>query len=177
MLWLFAIVAGLVFRLVTGGKITNLARLRFRWPWVILVAIAARAAVVLTPLSRVEGAQYVFVIAIAAIVAWTIAHFNRLPGVWLVTAGTLLNLLVIVANGARMPVAPELAVSLARHGTIGPYTVMGPDTNLNLLGDWIALYPVPEVYSIGDVVIAIGLAVVVFLAVRNLNPYSDLTPP
>lgn len=177
MLWLFAIVAGLVFGLVTGGKITNLALLRFRWPWLILAAVAARAAVLLTPLNRVDGTQYVYVIALAAIVAWTIAHFKRLPGVWLVTAGTLLNLLVIVANGARMPVAPEAAASLARHGTFGPYAVMGAHTNLNPLGDWIVLYPVPEVYSIGDVAIALGLAVVVFLAARNPNPYSELTPP
>ena len=170
-------VAGLVLGLVSGGKITNLAQVRFRWPWLILAAVAARAAVLLTPLNRVEGAQYVYVIAMAAIVAWTVVHFKRLPGVWLVTAGTLLNLLVILANGAHMPVAPEVAASLARHGTIGPYTVMGAHTNLNLLGDWIVLYPVPEVYSIGDVAIALGLAVVVFLAVRNPSPYSELTPP
>jgi len=176
-LWAFAIVAGLVVGLVTGGKIAHLAMLRFRWPWLILAAVAIRAAVLLTPLNRIDGAQYLYVLALAAIVVWTIIHIKRLPGVWLVTAGSALNLLVIVVNGGRMPVAPELAASLARHGTMGQYTVMGGQTNLNLLGDWIVLYPVPEVYSVGDIVIALGLAIVVFLAVRNLNPYSELTPP
>ena len=178
MLWLFAIVLGLVFGLLTGGKIGNLARLRFRWPWLILAAVVVREAVLLTPLNRVDAARFAYVVALAAIVLWTIAHFERLPGIWLVTAGAALNLLVIVVNGARMPVAPEFAHSLARHGDLAQYTVMGPGTNLNVLGDWISLYPVPETYSPGDVLIALGLAIVVFLAVRNLKPYrSELTPP
>ena len=82
----------------------------------------------------------------------------------MVTAGTALNLLVIIANSARMPVAPELASSLVRRGSAGPYQVMGSGTHLNLLGDWIALYPVPEAYSPGDVLIAIGLAITAFIA-------------
>jgi hypothetical protein len=163
-LWLFAIVVGLAFGLVTGGRLTNLARLRFRWPWLIVAAVAVRAAVLLTPLNRIEGAQYLYVLALAAIVVWTIVHLNRLPGIWLVTAGSVLNLLVIVVNGGRMPVAPELAASLARHGTLGQYTVMGAQTQLNLLADWISPYPLPEVYSPGDVLIALGLAIVAFVS-------------
>lgn len=164
MLWLFAIVVGLVFGLVTGGRISNLARLRFRWPWVILVAVVIREAVMLTPLNHVDGAQYVYALALAAIVAWSIWHFDRVPGIWLLTAGGALNLLVILANGGRMPVAPELAGSLSRHGQLGQYTVMGPGTHLNLLADWIRLYPVPEAYSPGDVLIALGLAIAVFIS-------------
>lgn len=178
MLWLFAIVVGVVFGLLTGGRIGNLARLRFRWPWLILAAVVVREAVLLTPLNRVDAARFAYVAALAAIVLWTVLHWERLPGIQLVSAGAALNLLVIVANGGRMPVAPEFAASLVRHGDVGQYTVMGPGTNLNLLGDWISLYPVPETYSLGDVLIGLGLAIVVFLAVRNPRPYrSELTPP
>ena len=70
----------------------------------------------------------------------------------------------MIANGGRMPVATELAGSLVRRGTVGQYVVMSSDTHLNLLGDWIALYPVPEAYSPGDVLIALGLAITVFIA-------------
>ena len=164
MLWLFAIVVGLILGLLVGGRIDNLARLRFRWPWLIIAAVVIREAALLTPLNRVDGARYVYVLALAAIIGWTIWHFGRLPGIWLVTAGGALNLLVIVVNGARMPVARELASSLARHGNLGQYTVMGSGTNLNLLGDWISLYPAPEAYSPGDVLIALGLAVLVFVS-------------
>ncbi|HKW70553.1 MAG TPA: DUF5317 family protein [Candidatus Dormibacteraeota bacterium] len=164
MLFLFAIVLGLGFGLLTGGRIGNLARLRFRWPWLILGALVVREAIVRTPLSQVEGAQYAYVLALASILAWTIWHFSRLRAIWLVTVGSAMNLLVIVVNGARMPVAAELAGPILSHGTLGQYRAMGPDTHLNLLADWIRLYPSAEVYSPGDVLIAIGLAVTVFIA-------------
>ena len=110
--------------------------------------------------------------------AWTNWHWRVIRGIWLVSIGASLNVLVIAANGARMPVAPELAGRILLHrGTIGQYTVMGGSTNLNLLGDWIRLYPVPEAYSVGDVLVAAGLAIVVFLAVRNPSPYKELSPP
>jgi hypothetical protein len=163
-LFLLAIVLGVVFGLITGGRIGNLARLRFRWPWLILAALLVREAVVLTPLNRVAGAQYLYVLALLAVVVWTILHFDRLPGIWLVAAGSTVNLVVIIANGGRMPVAPEFAATLVRHGNLGQYTIMGPGTNLNLLADWISLHPVPEAYSPGDVLIALGLAITVFIS-------------
>jgi len=163
-LWLFAIVVGLAFGLVTGGKIGNLARLRFRWPWLIFAAVIVREAVALTPLNRVSGAQYLYVVSLAGILAWTIWNVKRFRGLWLVAAGAALNLVVITVNGGRMPVAHEFAGSLVRQGVSGQYTVMGSGTQLNLLGDWISLHPVPEVYSPGDVLIAIGLAIVVFVS-------------
>jgi hypothetical protein len=177
MLWLFALVLGLVFGLLTGGSLTNFARIRFRWPWVILAVIVIREAVLLTPLNAVQGAQYLYVVALAAIIAWTVWHVGRIRGILLVAIGAASNLLVIVANGARMPVAPELAGPLVQRGNIGQYTLMGSGTNLNLLGDWIKLTPLPEAYSPGDVLIAVGLAIVVFLAARNPGAYKELTPP
>src|SRR5579864_6437005 len=162
-------VAGIAFGLVLGGRLGNLARLRFRWPWLILIAVVVRLLAVLPPLNRFEAARFVYAAALAAIVVWTLWHIDRLPGIWLVSAGAALNLLVILANGVRMPVAPEFAASLVRHGQIGQYTVIGPGTNLNALADWINLYPSPEVYSVGDILVALGLAIVLFV--------STATPP
>lgn len=178
MLFLLAIVLGLALGLVSGGKLDNLARVRFRWVWFVLVAVVVREAALLTPLGGVAGANYVYVVALAGIAVWTAMHWRLLGGIWLVTVGVLLNLTVIVANGARMPVAPEVAgrVLLAR-GTVGQYTLMGPGTNLSFLGDWIRLFPDPEGYSVGDVLVAVGLSIVVFLAVRNSPAYKELSPP
>ena len=173
MLFLFAIFLGIVAGLLTGGKLGNLGRIRFRWPWLVVLAVLVRGAVLLTPLNRFEGAQYVYVLSLAAIGAWTAVHWRRLPGVWIVTVGSALNLLVIVANGGRMPVAPELAGSaLLDRGAIGQYTLMGPDTHLNWLGDWVALRPLPEAYSPGDLLIAIGIALVILVTLHR-RPESD----
>ena len=164
MLFLVALVIGIAFGLLVGGRVGNLARLRFRWPWLLLVAVLVREIIVLTPLNLVEGLQYLYLLGLIAIVVWTVYHWRRLRGIWLVTIGAALNVLVIAANGGRMPVAHEFARSLVRSGTLGQYTLMGSGTNLNFLGDWISLHPLSTVYSPGDVLIALGLAVTVFIA-------------
>lgn len=175
MLYLFCIFAGAAFGLAGGGSLGNLAQLKFRWPWLILAAVVIRIAVLAPPLNHIEAGRYVYVAALVAIVAWTLWHVNRLPGIWLVSAGAALNLIVIAANGFRMPVAPEFAGALVRQGNIGQYTLMGSTTNLNAIADWIKLYPSSEVYSPGDVLVSLGLAIVVFLSVRNRT--KELSPP
>jgi hypothetical protein len=172
MVWLAAVAIGLVGGLVVGGKIENLVHLRFRWPWFVVAALIVRASVVLTPLNRVDGIQYVYAATLAALVAWTVWQIERIPGIWLVTAGAAINLLVIAANGGRMPVASEIGGSLVQRGQIGQYTLMSQGTHLNWLADWIAL-PGPfqrvlrEAYSPGDLIVALGVALVVLLAMRT----------
>ncbi len=176
MLLLAALFVGLALGVATGGKLGNLANLRFRWPFFVLAVLLLKEVGVLTPLSRVEGAQIVYAVSLAGLVAWTIWHVDRLTGVWLVSIGAALNLIVIAANGGRMPVVPELAARgshvLVDRGIVGQYVLMGSGTHLNWLADWLALPgPVgewlPEAYSPGDVVVALGIAVVAFLATRR----------
>jgi hypothetical protein len=169
-LWLIAIALGLALGLGAGGKLSNLTRLQFRWPLVLLAAVLIREVVIFSPASQLPGVQYVYALSLVLIVLWTIWHWNRLPGVWLVTLGGLLNLLVVMVNGGHMTVARELAASelngeLLRRGTIGQYTVMTADTHLNFLGDWISIRPIiPEGYSPGDLLIALGVALIILIA-------------
>ena len=167
MLVLVPLVAGLLIGLATGGNIGNLAHMRFRWPWFVLAVLVIREAVLLTPLNRIEGVQYVYVAALAALIVWTAWHVRLVPGVWVVTAGAALNLVVILANGARMPVAPALAGVLVQRGHVGQYVLMSSNTNLNWLADWIGFpSPLRGAYSPGDLLIAVGIGVVTFLVVR-----------
>ena len=172
MLWLAALVVGLGGGLAMGGRIGNLARLRFRWPWLIVAALVLRVASIVPPLSRVEASRWAYVAALTIVLAWTIWHIDRLRGIWLVAAGSALNLFVIAANLGRMPVAPDLAGPLVQKGQVGQYTLMGPSTHLNWLADWVAL-PGPlervlrEAYSPGDLLVALGIAVVILLAMRS----------
>ena len=79
-----------------------------------------------------------------------------------------MNLVVVIANGARMPVATALAGPLVYRGHIGQYVAMGPGTNLGWLADWIGVPgPLGGAYSPGDAVIAIRIASVVFFATRQ----------
>lgn len=173
MLILVPLVAALLIGLATGGNIGNLARLRFRWPWFVLAVLVIREAVLLTPLNRIEGVQYVYVAALAALIAWTAWHIKLVQGVWVVTAGAASNLVVILANGARMPVEPSIAGVLLTRGHIGQYVLMTSDTHLNWLADWIGFpWPVRGAYSPGDLLIALGIGIVTLLALVR-SPARD----
>jgi Family of unknown function (DUF5317) len=180
LLFLLAIAFGIALGLLGGGNLSNLARLKFRWPLVLVAAVLMRYVVIFTPLSRVDGAQYVYAASLAVIVLWTVWHLRLLPGVWLVTLGGASNLLVVLANGGRMPVDATLAANqlggvLAHRGHIGQYTVMGPDTHLGFLGDWLSLGLLPEAYSPGDILIAMGVALVILISLHR-QPDSEVVP-
>jgi hypothetical protein len=164
---------GLLIGVLTGGKITNLADLRIRWPWFVLAVLVIREAILFRPFNGIEGVQYIYAAALAALVGWTALHIKRLPGVWVVSVGAAMNLIVILANGARMPVAPALAGALVQRGHLGQYVLMGPGTDLNWLADWIGFpWPVRGVYSPGDLVIAVGIGIVVLFATVS-QPGTD----
>ncbi|TAN31402.1 hypothetical protein EPN29_13305 [bacterium] len=178
MLLLGVVLVGLGAGIATGGRIGNLANMRFRWPFFVLAVLLIREAAVTSPLNRVEGVQYVYTLSLAGLVGWTVWHFGRLPGVWLVTAGAAMNLIAVIANGGRMPVSLELAGRgshlLVDRGVVGQYVLMGPDTHLNWLADWIGLPgPLVDAYSPGDLLVAVGVALVAFHATRR-RPEPEL---
>jgi len=171
MLWIAAIGIGLFAGFAVRGRIENLAHLHFRWPWLVVAVVVIRAAAVLTPLRSVDGVQYVYAAGLAALVAWTLWQVNRVAGIWLVAVGSALNMVVIAANGGRMPVASALAGSLVQRGHIGQYVVMTSGTHLNWIADWISLrgligWGPLEAYSPGDLIVALGIAAVIALAMR-----------
>ena len=139
MLWIAALGLGLVAGLAFGGSLDNLAHLHFRWPWLIVAVLVVRAAVLVTPLRTVDGIQYVYLAALTLLVAWALWQIELVRGIWLIAVGSVLNLVVIAANAARMPVAPELAGSLVHSGHLGQYSLITPSTNLVWLADRIAL--------------------------------------
>jgi hypothetical protein len=156
MLWLAALALGLIVGFATRGSLENLARIRLRWPWLVVAALVVRAAILLTPFSLIDGVQYVYLAALTALLAWTLWQVELVRGIWLIGVGSALNLIVIATNGARMPVAPELAGRLVHSGTLGRL--------------------VPEAYSPGDVIIAIGIATVVALAMRSSAGPAETEP-
>src|SRR3981081_2784379 len=96
---------GLIVGFATRGSLENLARIRLRWPWLVVAAVVIRAAILLPPFSRIDGVQYVYLGALAALLAWTLWQIELVRGIWLIAVGSALNLLVIATNGSRMPVA------------------------------------------------------------------------
>ena len=90
---------------------------------------------------------------------------------WLVALGAASNLLAIVANGGIMPASPEAVSALEPVGGEGfsnsvvvADPVLRPLTDIFALPPWL---PFANVFSIGDVLIGVGIAVVIALAMRR----------
>ena len=94
----------------------------------------------------------------------------RLSGIWLLSLGLALNLLVIAANGGFMPISPQTAGHLAsqevvqsiplgsRFGSSKDVLLLPANTRLVWLSDRFLL-PIGHyqaAFSLGDVVIAAG---------------------
>jgi Family of unknown function (DUF5317) len=164
----------------SGGSLTALSTVRLRGTR--LVAFAVVAQLLGVGLARLTGVSgfYPAGLVVSALAALAFCARNlRVVGLPLVTTGLVLNALVVVANGS-MPVS---ATAAARAGVSIRQIASGEDprhsvaraaTTWRILGDVIPVpLPVrPEVVSPGDMLVAAGLAELVFLGMRR-RPRRD----
>jgi hypothetical protein len=173
-------IIGVAAGLVWGGRLGDLGRIPWRWPLLLVLALAVRTVAQNPPPHLDAIFPGIFVASSLVFIAWIIWHAGILNGFWLIALGTGLNLTVIVVNGGHMPLehaiaqttAPELA-----HGPLGGYIEAGPATMLAWLDDWLRISwfdntPLDLAFSPGDVVIAVGLAAVGFEATRYASRSS-----
>lgn len=167
-----ALGVGVVVGRLTGGRMHRLGRLRLAgWQ---LLAGAAIVQLVGAFAAADRTAQAVGVVGSALLVFAFLGLNRRTPGVLLIATGLLINVTVVLANGA-MPVSTRAAhragVSLAAIGAGADprHLVAHAGTPLRALADVVPLpLPLhPEVVSPGDVLIAGGLGVLVALAMRT----------
>ena len=155
------LLAGLVLGLASGGNWRNLARLDLKlWPGLLAGVIARAAAPLLGGLALSASIAGLLLVALVAVV-------NRaIPGAWLIGLGAFLNSVVTFVNGG-MPVDPgALAVSGKAPPSDGLHVILGPDTRLSFLADVVLIPVINNIYSVGDVVLAIGGFWMVFRLVR-----------
>lgn len=149
---------------LAGGRLAALASVRIARAWTLTVALAIQALIMwLMP----EGAPAVHglahVVSYAFVVAFLVAN-RRIPGLWLVALGTVLNVAAITANGGVMPAAPG-AVEAAGRAQAGDFanSAVVVEAKLSWLGDVFAVpapLPLANVFSVGDVAIVVGAALV-----------------
>jgi hypothetical protein len=174
---LTAATLGVVIGMARGGSLARLAQLEVRLPWLALLAWLMQVALFVSPLGSVlqpwEPAIYLATVGAVAIV---ILANRALPGVALFGIGLLLNAAVTAANGGYMPVAEAALVSvgntgeldsLRRQGHVQKATLMRPESPLWVLGDVLPVPPLGKVYSLGDVVAALGVVLVITQAMGS----------
>ena len=169
---LYGVIAGLVVGLLAGGRVDRLADLRIRWAWLAIAGLAAQVVLFLPTIGDALGpvAPWLYAGSTAAILAVILVNL-RIPGLALVAAGAACNLAAIVANGGYMPVSPAALASLgweqvpgySNSATIAD-PALAPLTDVLAMPSWL---PFANVFSVGDVLIAVGLAATIALAMRR----------
>jgi hypothetical protein len=146
-----------------GGRLTALGELTLRMPGLAMAGIGLQVLIISVIPSGPDGFHevlHVFSYVLLGACAWA---NRRVPGVALVVLGGALNVIAILANGGVMPADPDLVVHAAQRGGEG-FVNSGvvADPRLLFLGDVIATprsWPVANVFSVGDLLILLGVAV------------------
>jgi Family of unknown function (DUF5317) len=167
---------------LTGGRVSRLAELRLRLPGLALAGIAVQFLIVTVAPGGLAGLHeplHVLSYALLGAFGWV---NRRIAGLPIVLAGGGLNALVILANGGVMPTDPAVADAVANRAAPGEFinSAAHGDARLAFLGDVIATpdgLPLQNVYSVGDVIIVLGLLVVVHAACHVQKAASSRARP
>jgi len=145
------LVAGFIIGVAAGGDWRQLQKLELKlWPALFVGAVARVVAPFLGGLALVSSIAGLVLVSLVALA-------NRaLPGAVLIAVGSFLNLAVISINGG-MPIDPgALAASGKPAPADGLHLILGPETRLSFLADVLLAPVINNIYSVGDVVLAIG---------------------
>lgn len=169
---LYSLVIGLALGFALGGRASGLNELTFRWRWAVMVGIVTQVLLFSTPLTRMVGALGpVIYVGSTALVLAAILVNRRITGMPVVALGAISNLSAIIANRGYMPADPAALAAVGQtisdtysNSAIVTDPALQPLTDIFALPTWL---PFANVYSIGDVVIAIGVVIVIVAAMRG----------
>jgi hypothetical protein len=178
MFLLIAILVGFAAGLVSGGRPGNLARLHLRWPGLIFLALVMQVAI-FTPWLPIPRSLLPTLYVLSNVIALTWLGRNfRIQGIACFALGAVSNLAAILANGGRMPVDGVLlsrargaaaAAAIASGQVPSNGVLVNAHTRLLWLTDRFLLpspFPFPTVFSIGDVLIGLGVAWLIAAGMR-----------
>lgn len=151
---------------LAGGTFLALDRLRLRWAAVLLCALGIQIVIISVIPDKLPGVHApAHLLSYVMAGAFFVAN-RRVPGLWLVALGGGLNFLAIAANGGVMPAVAHATAPGAAPGEFINSVPMEA-ARLAFLGDVFALpetWPLSNVFSVGDVVIVAGAAIVLHTA-------------
>jgi hypothetical protein len=172
---LYAVPIGLVLGLVLGGRPAGLATLRFRYGWVMLAGLMTQVVLFSPAVTGVIGelGPPIYVVSTGAVIAAVLLNL-RITGMAIVALGAISNLTAIVLNGGYMPADPgamaavgKLEPTVYSNSAILTDPMVQPLTDIFALPTWV---PFANVFSVGDVLIAAGVVVVIVAAMRRPVP-------
>jgi hypothetical protein len=172
---LYALVIGTALGLLAGGRPSGLARLDFRWPWLIAGGLFVQLVLFHDAVAAVVGGAGapIYVASTVAVLAG-VARNRAIPGIPMLILGAASNLAAIVANGGFMPAGAAAMAALGRseatiysNSAVIANPALEPLTDIFALPPWL---PFANIFSVGDMLIAVGVAWVVVAAMRRPAP-------
>jgi Family of unknown function (DUF5317) len=176
---LYAVIVGLAVGLALGGHPSRLGRLHFRWSTAIAGGLLIQVALFSTSLGEEAGdaAPWIYLASTVLVLAAVLRNV-AIPGMALVAAGGASNAIAILANGGYMPVSPDALEAMGRAEQAGysnsrlvEGVVLTPLTDVFSMPVWV---PMANVFSIGDILIGVGIAAAIVLTMRR--DASDAAP-
>jgi hypothetical protein len=178
---LYALLAGLIAGRLLGGRVERLAGLELRWKGLALVGLLIQLALFSRTVSASigEAGPWIYVGSTGAVLLFVLANL-RLPGFWLIAIGSLANLLAILANGGYMPTSAA-ALSVAGLEPAAGYSnsvvlsdpALGPLTDVLAMPAWM---PLANVFSLGDLLIGVGIALALVWGMRLPVEHDGFAP-
>ncbi len=170
------LLAGLAVAPLLGGRWSLLGRVRLRALGFFYVGLALQVAAFPAghlPWRTPDGVAVGLWLASYVVLAVALAvNLRSVPGVPLVGAGLVLNVVAVVANGGHMPALPAALQAAGMHFTQSRNSVALAHPHLAWLVDrWAAPGWVPygNVFSVGDVLIAAGSVLFALVATGALT--------
>ena len=174
MLLLYAVALGLVAGYLLGGRLEGLGAMGFRWGPLAIAGFVVQL-LIFGPLEGLVGdaGLPLYLGSTIATLAAVVRNVG-IPGLVLVVMGTISNLAAIVANGGVMPADPGAArLAGIEHGRGFSNSAIVGDPALRPLTDVFALpspIPLANVFSVGDVLIGLGVAIAIAAGMRLARP-------
>lgn len=171
MFMLWAIPTGILVGLAAGGSLAGLSRFRIRWAGLAVAGLLIQLVLFTRFGYSIAGGAgpAIYIVTTLAVFA-TVVRNIRLTGMPIVALGALSNLAAIAANGGSMP-ASEVALATAgleaeahTNSVVLANPALEPLTDIFALPAWL---PLANVFSVGDVLIGVGLAIVLATAMRR----------
>lgn len=166
------VLLSLIIGKLRGGKFNSLGLVSIKNPWMFMLAFAIEFGTLFAVSAGFETAHRfgIYLHALSYIVLFIALISNReYYAMWIVLIGSLLNFIVVYANGGVMPISVD---GLARAGLmeeariimsggIITHRALTASTRFPMFAEIIVLprpYPFPRLMSIGDIAVSIGVA-------------------
>jgi hypothetical protein len=178
---LYAVLAGLLLGVVTGGNAGRLGRLHFRWGLLIALGMVLQLSLFSSPLGAALGDLAPIAYVASNVMVLVAVGINlAIRGLAFVLLGGLSNVVAVVANGGYMPVSADALRAMSRLPQGGySNSVLVEHVNLAPLTDIFAMptfVPAANVFSVGDVLIGVGAAIAIVMAMHGRGPLDPEGP-